>query len=143
MSTARAVAPTPDAPANRATPDPIRAKVKKAILDERIRQEAHDQVRKERAAAEAAGRPKAALVFDGEEALAPTEYLVEGLIPTEGAGELFGETDLGKTTVALDISVHVGANKPWMGHAVRHGAVLFIEAEGGGAFALRKRCSAA
>lgn len=88
-----------------------------------------------------ATRSKAPLVFDGQEDLRPVEYLVDGVIPAEGAGELFGESDVGKTFVAVSLGVHVAAATPWLGHRVRGGTVLFFEAEGGRAFALRKHAA--
>lgn len=103
----------------------------------RIREQASQDIKVERASSQ----PKSVLVFDGEETLASTEYLVSDVIPAEGAGMLFGETDVGKTTVALDIAVHVGASKTWQGHAVRKGTVVFVESEGGRAFALRKHAA--
>ena len=54
--------------------------------------------------AELATKPRLGLVFDGEEHFAATEYLVDGVIPAEGAGMLFGETNVGKTTVAISIA---------------------------------------
>lgn len=125
-------------PQSPSPPDALKARIKKAVLEERIKRAARDQVDKER---REANRPKPALVFDGEERLEPIEWLVEGLIPAEGAGELFGETNKGKTFVAVDWAVHIGAEKPWMGRAVKKGTVLFVESEGGRAFALRKHAA--
>ena len=42
---------------------------------------------------------------------------------------LFGETDVGKTFVALNLAIAVCADLPWQGHAVADGTVLFIEAK--------------
>jgi len=81
------------------------------------------------------------LVFDGEEDLGATETLIEDVIPEEGAGMLFGESDVGKTTVAINMSVHVAGASRGHGKSVRHGTVLFVEAEGGRAFSLRKHAA--
>ncbi|HXA95521.1 MAG TPA: AAA family ATPase [Candidatus Dormibacteraeota bacterium] len=105
---------------------------------QRIKEQARRSVRAETALDQ---HPRAGLVFDGEEDLRPTEYLVDGVIPAEGAGMLFGETDVGKTTVALSVAIHVVAKLPWLGHAVLGGTVYFIESEGGRAFALRKHAA--
>jgi hypothetical protein len=83
------------------------------------------------------------LVYDGEESLRAADYLVGGVIPEEGAGELFGESDVGKTFVSTSIAVHVAAGKAWFGRAVKAGSVLFCEAEGGAAFSLRKHAAKA
>ncbi len=92
---------------------------------------------------EAAKRPAPVLVFDGEENLKPPKWLIEKIIPAEGAGMLFGETDVGKTFAALSMAIPIGANTPWQGHAVEHGTVLFIEAEGTGSFPWRKHAAKA
>jgi hypothetical protein len=103
----------------------------------RIRNEARRTV----AAEDAATRPPPVLIYDGEEDCGPVDWLIDGVLPAEGAGMLFGETDLGKTFVALDMAIPVSAALPWHGRAVAHGTVLFIEAEGGRSFALRKHAA--
>ena len=60
-----------------------------------------------------------------------------------GAGMLFGESDTGKTFTALHLAVHISADLPWLGHRVAPGTVVFIEAEGGRSFALRKHAAKA
>jgi hypothetical protein len=107
--------------------------------DDRFRrdQQARQRYRNE----EAAKRPPPQLVFDGEEDWRPLDWLMERIIPAEGAGQLFGPTDVGKTFVALNLSIHVCAGLPWQGHAVTQGTVLFVEAEGGRSFALRKHAA--
>jgi hypothetical protein len=111
---------------------------RKQMMIERIKSHARDAVRAEKLQR---ARTRATLVFDGEEDLSPTEYLVGGVIPAEGAGMLFAETDLGKTTTVLSLAVHVAAGKSWLGRTVERGTVLFIESEGGRAFALRKHAA--
>ncbi len=89
-----------------------------------------------------ATRKAPVLVFDGDaEELVPPEWLIDLVLPTEGAGQLFGESDLGKTFVSLDMAVHVAAGKTWQGRSVKRGTVVFIEAEGGRAFARRKHAA--
>jgi hypothetical protein len=92
-------------------------------------------------AEEAAARPVPTLVFDGDESLRCPEWLAYALVPVEGAGMLFGETNTGKTFTALDLAVRVAAGKPWLGRAVKQGSVVFVEAEGGHAFAVRKHAA--
>lgn len=92
-------------------------------------------------AEEAAKRPAPVLVFDGEEDWRPLDWLIDSAVPAQGAGMLFGETDVGKTFVALNMAIPVCAALPWQGRAVAHGTVLFIEAEGGRSFALRKHAA--
>jgi hypothetical protein len=115
---------------------------------EKARQKARDEkkqklredraIKRELDAEEAAARPAPILVFDNEEDWSDVLWLIETRIPAEGAGMLFGETDVGKTFVSLNIGVCVSAGLPWDGQAVKQGTVLFIEAEGGRSFALRK-----
>jgi hypothetical protein len=110
---------------------------RKADARERQYQQAKETV----AAEKAAKRPAPVLVFDGEENLRPLDYLIDTIIPAEGAGMLWGETDVGKTFVAIDMAIPVCADFPWQGHAVTHGTVLFFEAEGGRSFAVRKEAA--
>lgn len=104
----------------------------------RIKGEAQRAVRAERAQA---STPRFGLSFDGAEDLRPAEYLVQDLIPVEGAGMLFGESNVGKTWVSVSLGVHVAAGKEWLGRDAKRGTVLFFEAEGGRAFALRKHAA--
>jgi hypothetical protein len=128
------------------TPEEVAQKAReKGEADEQRKaddRERRYQRAKETVAAEkAATRPPPVLVFDGEEDWRPAEWLIENIVPAEGAGMLFGETDVGKTFVALNMAIPVCADLPWQGHAVAHGTVLFIEAEGGRSFALRKHAA--
>ena len=81
------------------------------------------------------------LVFDGEENLYPREYLIDDLLPEEGLGELFGESDVGKTFLSLSWAVSVAGCMTWFGRPVKSGTVLFIQAEGGRDFAVRKHAA--
>lgn len=109
--------------------------LKDRILDlRRAEQQAKEVLAQERAI-------KPVLVFDGEERLEPIEWLIEDVIPAEGAGELFGEKNEGKTFVSVGWAVHVAANLPWMKKAVKGGTVLFVESEGGRSFAVRKHAA--
>jgi len=105
------------------------------------RERRYQHAKKTIAAEEAAKRPAPRLVFDGEEDWSPLDWLIDDVVPAQGAGMAFGETDVGKTFLALNMAVHVSAALPWQGHAVAHGTVLFIEAEGGRSFALRKHAA--
>jgi hypothetical protein len=120
------------------TPKGRKDALERQKIAEEIKEQARDWVRTQKAEA---SRPRLGLVFDGEETLAPVEYVIEDLIPAEGAGMIFGETDLGKTTISVALGVHVAADKPWLGRAVRQGTVVFVESEGGQAFALRKHAA--
>ncbi len=56
--------------------------------------------------------------------------LVPGLLPGAGLGLLYGLSGAGKTFVALDLALSVATGAPWLGQPIRHGAVLWIAAEG-------------
>ncbi|MCZ4260975.1 helicase RepA family protein [Limimaricola sp. G21655-S1] len=58
-------------------------------------------------------------------------YLVKGWLSRRGLSMLYGPSNAGKTFVALDLAMHVAANKPWRGCKVNGGPVLYIAAEGG------------
>jgi len=105
------------------------------------RERRYQHAKKTVAAEEAAKRPVSKLIFDGSEDLSPTRWLVDTIIPAEGAGMAFGETDVGKTFFGVNLGVHISGNKPWQGHTVAHGTTLYIEAEGGRSFALRKQAA--
>ena len=107
----------------------------------RLRERRADEWAKSVLAAEKQQERKTTLVFDGEERLEPIEWLVEELLPAEGLGMLFGESDVGKTFLAVDWGVHIAAERPWTGRAAKGGTVLFVESEGGRAFALRKHAA--
>jgi hypothetical protein len=60
-----------------------------------------------------------------------SNYLVKGWLDRNCLSMLYGPSNAGKTFVALDIAMHIGANKPWRGLRVNGGHVLYIAAEGG------------
>ena len=118
-------------------------KVEAWAVAEKEKERCRRVFRHELDAEEAAQRPAPVLVFDGEEDWRPLDWLIDSVVPAQGAGMLFGETDVGKTFVALNMAVPVCADLPWQGRAVAHGTVLFVEAEGGRSFALRKHAAKA
>jgi hypothetical protein len=122
------------------SPEQLRAlEAKTFYYKEQLRR--RHAVQRELKAEEAAAQPPPILVFDGEEVLESGKWLIGGVIPAEGAGHIFGETDVGKTFIALSMGVSVAGNRSWYGHDVDHGTVLFIETEGGRDFALRKHAA--
>jgi RecA-family ATPase len=56
--------------------------------------------------------------------------VVEGLIPNGGLSIMFGKTGTGKTTLALDMAMHISAGRPWAGRAVMQGYVVYLCGEG-------------
>lgn len=63
--------------------------------------------------------------------------LVEGVLPQKGVAILFGPSGSGKSFITLDLALCVATGRPWHGHPVEDGDVLYVVAEGGHAF--RKR----
>ena len=60
----------------------------------------------------------------------PPEYLIDGVIETATLGELFGDPGTYKTFVALSMLLCVASGRPWYGHAVKQGPVVYIVGEG-------------
>jgi len=63
--------------------------------------------------------------------------LVAGLLDLDTASWLIGKPGSYKSFVALDLAAHVGTGKPWHGHDVTQGEVVYIVAEGVGGTRLR------
>ena len=60
----------------------------------------------------------------------PPPFLVDGMLPMRSVNMLFGEFNIGKTFVALDMAAHVSIGKPWVGKDTEEGDVLYIASEG-------------
>ena len=60
----------------------------------------------------------------------PPPWLVEDMLPLRSVNMLFGESNIGKTFVALDMAAHIAIGKPWLGHDVEESDVLYIASEG-------------
>ena len=71
------------------------------------------------------------------DALPPPEWIVHGLIPDKSLVVPFGPPKSGKTFIVLSFCLHVAAGKPWFGHPVRQGAVVYIAGEGTSGLSLR------
>lgn len=66
--------------------------------------------------------------------------LVDRLLDHAAMSVLYGDSNTGKSFIALDLLYHVAANLPWFGWSVDQGAGVYIAAEGGDA--IRKRFAA-
>lgn len=66
----------------------------------------------------------------GAKHVAPT-WLVKGLLPNRGLGLLIGESQAGKSFLAIHAAVCVARGLPFFGKKTKPGAVLYIAAEGG------------
>lgn len=63
----------------------------------------------------------------------PPKWLVHGLIPAEGIGQIYGASGSGKTYLALDLALSVANvdTTKWFGRNIRrHGQVIYIALEG-------------
>lgn len=58
------------------------------------------------------------------------DYLIEGVLERNSFNVLYGAPGGGKSFVALDMALHIATGRPWMGHSVRAGAVIYVAAEG-------------
>lgn len=74
---------------------------------------------------------------DEIEKMQPLPMLIKGIIPHGGFVVFYGEAGLGKTFVALDLSMCIGFGVPWNGNKTTQGTVIYIAAEGGFGFGSR------
>lgn len=60
----------------------------------------------------------------------PQEWAVAGWIVAGSLCMLYGPSSSYKSFIGLDIALSIALGRPWQGHATRHGAALYIAAEG-------------
>ncbi len=63
----------------------------------------------------------------------PPKWLIHGLIPREGIGQIYGASGCGKTYFALDLALSVANEevRQWFGRDIRrHGGVFYVALEG-------------
>ena len=58
------------------------------------------------------------------------EWLIEGLIPKNCFGTLYGPSGTGKTFLMLHMAAHIALGWNWYGQPVKRGPVLYFAAEG-------------
>src|ERR687895_1314952 len=61
-------------------------------------------------------------------------YLVEGIVPAQDITVVWGRPKHGKTYAVLDLALHVAAGRPYRGHHVEQGPVVYCVLEGASAF---------
>lgn len=59
------------------------------------------------------------------------EYLIKHLLDRSGTSVIYGESNCGKTFIALDLALHIVKAKPWHNHKVYSSAVVYVATEGG------------
>lgn len=67
-------------------------------------------------------------------------WLIKGWLPDSGLAMLFGPSGAGKTFAALSMAASIASGKPWHGHKVRQGSVIYLAGEGH--YGLRMRVAA-
>jgi len=66
-----------------------------------------------------------------------SDYLVKNWFSRETISVIYGDSNCGKSFLALDIAGHIAAGVDWMKNRVRQGKVLYLASEGGKGFAKR------
>jgi len=61
-------------------------------------------------------------------------YLVKGWIDQGALSVIYGESNVGKTFLALDLALHIAAGTAWHGARVSGGHVVYLAGEGGRSF---------
>lgn len=69
--------------------------------------------------------------------VAPPQPLINGVLDLDTTAWLIGASGSYKSFVALDFAAHVGLGRPWRGHEVTQGEVIYIVAEGARGMRLR------
>jgi hypothetical protein len=72
-----------------------------------------------------------ALTLSELKKLPPLEWLIEGILHKRAVAELFGQSGLGKSFLALDWALTIATDKgDWLGHPTGTGKVYYVAAEG-------------
>ena len=59
----------------------------------------------------------------------PQPWSIDGAL--SGTTLLWGEPGIGKSFVAMSMAVSIASGRPWIGHKVKQGAVVYVAGEGG------------
>lgn len=57
--------------------------------------------------------------------------LIENYLEANGLSILYGDSNTGKTFIALDLAFHIATGQAWNGNETTKGAVIYLAAEGG------------
>lgn len=57
-------------------------------------------------------------------------YVVKGVVPQNGLVILYGDSQAGKSFLAMDIALHVAMGRDWFGNRVKPGGVIYQAGEG-------------
>lgn len=79
------------------------------------------------------------LAISDLEAMPDPSWIVRRVFQEKTLNAIYGTAKHGKTFVALDLALCVATGRPWWGHAVEQGPVLYIAGEGVGGLKKRVR----
>jgi hypothetical protein len=68
--------------------------------------------------------------YEGEKRAVSISWLVRNLFPAKSVNLIVGESQAGKTFLALDLAVAIASGRPFFGQPTTQGGVLYIAAEG-------------
>ena len=57
--------------------------------------------------------------------------LIKGVLDQTALSVIYGDSNCGKTFLAIDMALHIAIGRPWRGMRVKQGSVLYVAAEGG------------
>lgn len=77
------------------------------------------------------------LDVDQLRSIVPPQPLINGVLDLDTTAWLIGASGSYKSFVGLDLAAHVGLGRPWRGHDVHQGGVIYIVAEGARGMKLR------
>lgn len=60
----------------------------------------------------------------------PMRWRIYGVMPAEGFGAMYGQSGSGKGFLIVDMIAAVAEGRPWFGHRVKPGRVLYVVLEG-------------
>lgn len=66
-----------------------------------------------------------------------TDWIIDGVLPEQAVGMLFGASGTFKSFLALDAALHIAHGLPWLGRRTEQGCALWLAAEGGTSFGYR------
>ena len=61
----------------------------------------------------------------------PMAWAVRGLLPAVGVAQIFGDSQTGKSFLAIDLTLRIASGMDWHGLRTRTGPVIYIAGEGG------------
>lgn len=77
------------------------------------------------------------IMFEDIKPSANKGELVQGLIDFQSGVLLFGESNVGKSFIALDLAFNISLGRDWFGKKVKLGACVYVAAEAGRSIAKR------